>query len=544
MAPLLPLLLAAVPQAAETGSSPVLLEPEPAHLALPDLDRDGRADLLDIARGEIHWPDGPPTSQRVRLPGEATFWTVADGDGDGFDDLLALVDGESLQVLRPGPDELVWETLLDGLGAGGRQPRGYRPARILRDIDGDGRPDLLVPAGERVRLWFGTEAGGFRAGPELRLGGALRLELGRAGRRSDLLGRVGRTLSVPSLRMRDISGDRRPDLVVQDGQKIFQYVAGPTGLPLEPTTEVDLARFEARLPALRFDPGNIAGLSRQSVWEHWADLNLDGAEDMVVLAGGTVVVYLGGDDGLDLRRPRDQLPTAGNVLYAFTARVDEDDLPDLVLLRIEDVSLARALTWVVFRFSVEIDLLAYEGLGNGRFGKRPMPQSRTLKVESPSLLDLFRGRDAADELRRTVVRLADFDGDGRRTDLVVLDPEGRLRCWRDRVPDRRALDEAGSAFLRDLLRRRRTLDLDADTLVRWLLGRASLLVETAEQTPPDFVRPAPPDWRLPQAMAARDFDGDGRDELLVLHRRKGEGREARRALVGFFCDPDAEGLLK
>ncbi|MBL7008842.1 MAG: VCBS repeat-containing protein [Planctomycetes bacterium] len=517
-----------------------IVEPEPGHLALFDIDGDAAIDLVQMDGAEMSWRNAAGELQRASLPGESSLWSVADADGDGRDELLVIADGDSLQRLVHDQDGLRWETLLPELGARNRIPRGHRPADLVRDINGDGRADLVVPLGDRVRLWFGSGAG-FVAGPELRMSTSLDLQVGGGGGRRELLGRVSRTMRIPALRMRDLSGDGRPDLLLQDGPGIFQYVAGDDGLPMEPTAEVDLRRFEERLPALSFDAGNIAGLARQGVWEQWADLNLDGADDLIVLAGGTVIIYLGGEHGLDLRRPRDQLPTAGNVLYAFAALVDNDDLPDLVLLRVEDVSLARALTWVVFSFSVDFDLLAYEGLGNGRFSKRPMPQSKTLKVKSPSLLNLFKGRDAADDLRRTVVRLGDLDGDGLRTDLVVLDPDGRLRCWRDLVRDRRVLEEAGSRFLRDLLKRDKTLDLDADTLVGWLLGRASLLVQMAEARPPSFVRPAPAGWLLPQAMAIRDFDGDGAEEILVLRRRKpSEEDVSSRRLEGYIYDPGGD----
>ena len=532
--PLLALLLAAAGAAALPAQNGFrVIEPEPGHLALFDLDGDGGTDLVQVRGRE---PAG--ADQRASMPGEAGLWAVADADGDGLDELLLLVDGDSLQRLRYDQEGLRWEVLLPELGARGRIPRGHRPAELISDADGDGVADLVVPLGDRVRLWFGSAAG-FVSGPELRMSTSLRLEVGGQPGRRALLGRVSRPLRLPAIRMRDLSGDGRPDLLLQDGQGIFQYIAGEDGLPPDPTTEVDLARFEERLPELQLDVGNLASLSQQGVWEEWADLNLDGADDLIVLAGGTVIVYLGGEQGLDLRRPRDQLPTAGNVLYAYAVPVDNDDIPDLVLLRVEDVSLARMLTWTVFSFTLDFDLLAYEGLGNGRFRKRPMPQSKSLAVKSPSLKNLYAGRDAADELRRTIVRLADFDGDGVQSDLVLLEPDGRLRGWRGLVRDPAMLGETGSLFLRDLLRGGKSLELDADKLVGWLFGRASVLLDLAESTKPSFTRPAPEGWALPQAMAVRDFDGDGREEVLVLRRRKAteEGVDRRR-LEGYVYDPD------
>lgn len=519
------------------SQQPIAIEPEPDHLALFDLDGDGGIDMVGVDGPRLRWRLAGGEEQSALIPGESALWCVAVAGADRRAGLLALVDGESLQLLELGEAGPAWRLLHEGLGGRGLLPHGHRPAEIVRDVDGDGLLDLLVPLGDRVRLWFGDGAG-FQPGPELSMSSALAYDVGGAQGRRQLLGRVSRTLKVPILSMRDLSGDGRPDLLVQDGKGIYQYVAGAEGLPLEPTAQVDLGVFEERLPAFKFDARNISSLARLGVWEQWSDLNLDGADDLLVLAGGNVLIYLGGEHGLDLRRPRDQLPVSGNVLYAFAVPIDGDETPDLVLLRIEDVSLARALTWWLFSFSVDLELLVYQGLGTGRFAKRPLPQSKTIELKVPSLRNLMESRDVADELRRTIARLADFDGDGRRTDLVVLDPDGRLRGWLDLVPDPTVLEQAGGRFLQDLLAQDRTLDVDAETLVGWILGRASLLVRMAGARSPSFEQQAPPDWLLPQALAVRDFDGDGRDEVLVLRRQKpGEDGVERRRLEGYLYDP-------
>ena len=117
-----------------------------------------------------------------------------------------------------------------------------------------------------------------------------------------------------------------------------------------------------------------------------------------------------------------------------------------------------------------------KGLGNGRFERRPLEQSKTLSIDLPSFRNLDESKSQADELRRTVVRLADFDGDGQSTDLAVLSDVGQLTGWKDLVTDPSILENVTERFLGDLLRRDETVEIDVRMMTEWLFGRASLLM--------------------------------------------------------------------
>ena len=539
------------PQGAAPGEprmTPVRIDPAPGHLALADLDGDGIREWLRVNQENIlllEWGGGLPSRElRAVIPGQASLWTVADPFREGRDAFLALVDGRELWRLElregEGGEALGWSgPLLEDLGDPGRLPRGARRADFLRDLDGDGWTDLVVPLADRMRLFFGGPEG-FSEGRDLDVAAELEMDTGSP--RSGLLRRVTRRLRVPRLNMRDLSGDGRPDLLItEEGRIIRQYIAGPEGLPLEPTTTVDLRRFEELLGAFRIDAGNVAGLSRYNVAEEWSDLDRDGALDLIVLVGGTVVVYMGGEQGIDLRRVRDQYPVAGNVLYALATPIDNDPYPDLVIIKVQDVSLAKLLTMFVTSSSLEVDVLAFRGRGNGRFEKRPMPLSRKLEVDIPSVRELLSTRDQGDSLRRTVVRLADFDGDGRWTDLAVLDEFGELRGYAGVVRDPSVLDGHTQRFIRQLLTARGSLDLNIRTATEWLLGRASLAISLTHGRKPLFRVPAPEGWSAPHAMTALDLDGDGRHEVLVLRREiyedPAEGRNRKR-LLGYMLDPE------
>lgn len=533
--------------AQQPAEKPFLVDRPVHHLALVDLDGDRRKEVLEVHGALLVLTTPAGEELTVTIPGDASVWTIADLDGDGEREFLILEDGEALRRLQWSEGALsVSPPLLEGLG--GSLPRGVRTASFARDLDGDGRADLVVPDGGRLRLYFGS-AEGFEPGPDLGMVSRLSLRTsGRSerteerlhGRPRNLMERVSRELFIPRITMRDLNGDGRPDLQVSEPTEIRQYIAGPGGLPAEPSVTINLKEFEAKLPEVRFDPSNIAGLAKYAVFEEWADLNRDGAQDLIILWGGVVLIYMGGPDGIDLRRPFDQLPTRGNVFYAFGTDVNADELPDLLLLRVEDISLGKALSSILLSFSLQLDILAYEGKGNGRFERRPMPQSKSLKIDSPSLKSLWDQKSQGDGLRRTVVRLADFDGDGDRTDLVVLDAQGRLLAWQGLVTDPTILDQVTEIFLARLLRGDEVVELDVETLTGWLLGRSSLLLSLTEGKAPLFELAPDPGWDVPHAMTTLDMDGDGGDEILMLRHvpipPQGD-RPASSKLVGKVVDP-------
>ncbi|KAA3608282.1 MAG: VCBS repeat-containing protein [Planctomycetota bacterium] len=540
-----------------TQTLPVSLEPLPLHLAVVDLDGDGSEELLSVRNHSLTLvrrqipgsgldPE-PPADKPLNtsIPGSASLWTVADLNNDGQRQFLALEDGEVLRSLSLEDGALVWSSpILEGLGANRLLPRGVRPASFVRDLDQDGLQDLVIPMGSRVRLLFGKQGGGFRFGPDLEV--ATRLELDTGGSGNGLMGRVSRRLQVPHLEMQDLSGDGQPDLQISAGTLIRQYISKQGQLPAEPTRTVNLSDFEEKLPDLEWDPSNLTGMvSRFAVWDEWVDLNLDGRNDLILLMGGTVLIYLGGPDGVNVRsRPAHVLKASGNVMYALAVPVDKDELPDLILIKAEDVSLTQLLSWLVFSVSVEVDVLAFKGLGRGRFGRKPMPESKIgLEVEAPSVLKLVDKRDEADPLRRTVLRLADFDGDGQASDLVMLDHEGALKGYRHLVPDPSVTERHTQRFIQDILRSDKVLELSIQTLAGWLFGRASILVSLTHGKRPDFQVPADKDWEAPHAMMVADFDGDRRDEVLFLRRTRDlekNGEKPSRGLVGFLVDPGQE----
>lgn len=514
------LLLALLPQAVDAGS--FRIEPAPQRIALAELDDTGKTTILAVSNHEV-WIADRKEREPLVLPGSSGLWTVADLQGDGRREFLWLKDGEAIYRLALRGEKLhLHPPTVEGLG--GRLPQGANAGDFVRDIDKDGNADLVIPRDAVLHLFFGEGEGQFREGPRVTAGTTLVLETS-----GGLLNRARRRISIPKIDMRDVTGDGRPDMVVLDGDKIHQYIAGIEGLPDAPTVTVDLAEFRERLPELRFDPGNLSAMSRYIVTDYWSDIDGDGDLDLLVLLGGKVLVFLGGPRGIELAQAEQVLRASGNILLAVALPSGEKQHQDLLLLQMEDISLLDVALMYFRSTTLRMKLLVYSGVGKRKqvFSRR-VTERHPLQLKLPSIKTLLKQREADDPMRRQVVRLANLDNDGRSDDLVILGPNGRLEAWLEVVPEDCSCDDVLDVAVQQVLQDEPGNELDIETLSQWVMGRTSLLASLVGDRKPDFSIAPPPRWGEPQTLAMRDMDGDGSDEAVMVHRVEPDADGGRR----------------
>ncbi len=298
-----------------------------------------------------------------------------DINNDGLDDLIIPGSGEMMLHIRNQDDS--YQTGLSvlsdmqirtNLNADGdlERDRGQSltiPMMELRDINGDGQPDLISDTDERFDVFLANS------------------QSGRGGQYFPPLP----TWSIDRLEIRERLGDFDVD------QLDFSNLTG------------------------------VLALTHEEVLE---DVNADNVDDLVLREGGKVSLFLGRKDGISFEQPQQVLRSGGNVLTTFLHDENEDDLKDLWLWRVEPISVGDLFVWLAISGSINVEAFVYRNEGQ-RFASRPA-RKVTVSLKFPSAVRMISSvldvRERARSMSDTVVptALASINGMDTNHDLLVL----------------------------------------------------------------------------------------------------------------------------
>jgi hypothetical protein len=532
------------------------IEADDVKHALRDVDADGDLDLLRIDPAGVALrrlgPGGEYPEQAEHLlewPGPDVGWHLADVDDDGATDLVMLVAGRNLVLYRVTPEgrfDEGEELLMQPLG---HLPRGVRRVPCMRDVDGDGRLDVVVPGLGQYLIHMG-EADGLAEEPIVV---AFEADISYSlGDRNRVDGRFGEEITIPWFSLRDLDGDGTMDLISETEDQVLFHLARPE-LSTEPTWRLDLAALRDELEQVLFDMDDLLRAVGQRV--SWRIDDLDGVapHDLIIQQGGTFRIYLGGAVGDIERTPDMLLKSSGSVLHYVVRDVMGDSLPELQIIRADVISLGEVVRLLAVPGSLDFDVFTYANTG-GTFARKPSRRTR-ITLEIPRLLAFFeRLESMQDELTMRInvpARRIDLDGDGAQNDVADL-VDGKLLLYRDLVPAAfeqslieqlvdTSLDGLVEAYiLSDLDRLEdgglRVIDLEEITdlaitpgweLRRLTAGREPLI---SLQTPFDDESEQP-------YITVLDVNGDGVSDLLL----SGEITEGHKALQVIVVKPGTNG---
>lgn len=509
-------------------------------LGLQDADGDGDKDVFQIGAGGIcvrlQAADGTFATEPCEpllWPSPKVAWDLEDLDGNGSVDVILFEGGTLVRSFSLGADGRFGEgqTVLN---AEGWLPPGNHRVNFARDVDGDGRTDLVLPGQRSHRIYLANAKGAetaFAEPLEVRYQADVNYELGDPG---SLEGRFGRQVRVPWFELTDVDGDGTRDLISRTPEAVAFHLARPK-LEAEPTWVLDLEGLAKNLTqqsGINLDD-LLSNIDDRVLWT-LADLDGKAPRDLVLGLGGKFQVFLGGSTRGPIGTPDQVLKSSGKVLAFFVRQVLGDAKPDLQILRGERISLSRALRYLILPGRLDFNVYSYVN-ENGTFARRPT-QRGTVGLEVPRLLSfaedaegISKAIDAQFEI--PAIRF-DWDGDGVRNDIIdVLDEQ--LRVVRDRAPrpgvvesvltDTPDLDGILEAFVLSKLDGRGDggeLIFSLDQLADNDLAPGAILRSAARGAAPVALSA----FGLVEQPTLRvvDLDGDGRDDVIGWGRQNHE----------------------
>lgn len=415
--------------------------------------------------------------QPFQLPGNAEELVVADINGDGLKELITVVDqslriylqdaagfnfetgfatiefeedavgwdiayghssdgNASVVTLHNGTTARAWSVTRDGAISNqliandlpGFVSKGVNRLHFSRDINADGRADLIIPGAGVINILVNEGNDTFQAPLTIRSNMRLRtqLDINRFNRSA------GQAVRIPVLELRDLNGDGADDLVSRTEEALAVFLAAPDGstsyFPPTPSYALDILAIEEQLGEFDIDNldfSNLTGILALTHEEILEDVNNDGIEDLLVREAGKVSLFHGQPNGMDLDQPQQVLRSGGNVLSTFLYDENEDGLKDLWLWRVEPISVGDLFVWLALSGSVAVEAFIYPNDGE-RFARRPS-RKVSVNLRFPSVMRLANAyQDLSGQVRELdnspppPSLAANLDGELNQRELLLM----------------------------------------------------------------------------------------------------------------------------
>ncbi len=274
----------------------------------------------------------------------------------------------------------------------------------------------------------------------------------------------------------------------------------------------------------QLDFSNLTGVLALTHEEVLRDVNGDGIDDFVLREGGRVSLYLGSRDGMDFSRPQQILRSGGNVLTTFLYDENEDGLDDLWLWRVEPISVGDLFVWLAISGSINVEAFIYRNEGE-RFASRPARKvtvalrfPSAVRMISSAMNVRDRARSMGDDTVPTA--LASVNGISNNHDLIVL-LQDQVQIFLNAIEKEPEVDEDRFLASLNYSRNRDEYVIDIRAIIdSFQIEQNSDLRQVQGQQPDASIALAAP-MRNGDVITS-DLNGNGLDDIFVFLERDKE----------------------
>lgn len=494
-------------------------------LIVADLNGDNQPDLLTVMDDRLRVFFQSDTGfdftngfDDLVFEAQSTGWDLSGGyHPEGKLGIVALVDGNSVQVWHALGNKFQAPTTVK-TGLAGFLGKGLNRLHFSRDINGDGKEDLVIPSGGQLSIYIKT-LDDYQA--PLSVQSDFRIRTSLESTRLDR--RIGQAVRIPHLELRDVNGDQLDDLISRTEEKLDVFLATSEGdayFPNQPSYSLNIAEIQERLGRFdieNLDFSNLTGILALTHEEILEDINGDGIEDLLLREGGKVSLFAGTPTGMDLDEPRQVLRSGGNVLSTFLYDENEDGLKDLWLWRVEPISVGDVFMWLALSGSIAIEAFIYPNEGE-RFARRPS-RKISINLKFPSVIRLANSfRDLENEINLTaksaadLTKIANFDEATLNKDVLQL-VDNQLSIYMNTLKpspeSEKFLGALGYSRAQD------NYEIDIKSVLDQVAINGSQVLTIIEGRSPDIIIPMPLLRAATDIIPARIND-DEIDDLLVF----------------------------
>ncbi|MBI3736018.1 VCBS repeat-containing protein [Candidatus Sumerlaeota bacterium] len=456
--------------------------------------------------------------QTLGVEGDSALFDLADLDHDGRSEIIMLrADGvtrwsydKQVRAVTKDPKPLVSDVR-------GVAVQHLAFADFMFDIDSDGDEDIVYPLDGKYYLYF-NDNGAFTKKNQL---SAKPIRVKVTMGEPQLRDAVETSMTIPRLAFVDLNGDGKLDLRASTDNKESFYIQDAHGIiPENPSYEVDLKRFkdqviqhdsDVKIDQFQFIP---------------ADLNGDKREDYLIVASNKIWVFKATDKGVDFSKPDQIVKVSAEYMTVVLLPLNEDDRPDLLILKYQLPSLGRLVAGLAIGIRFEIEFLGYNNVTDTVFSRRPDYRS-TMVFKIPPILKLLGELDDIARQFKDMDKRAhsmgggDFDGDGIK-DVAKVEGDSLNLYFTPPTSGNAKTDYESDfgdyKFFQKTLFSEKSKDVPLDSLINFFSNTLDEFLSgaTAGRKPSVQIPLDQESARRARGFLCRDLNSDGRDDPAIL----------------------------